>query len=92
MQANSLSCERVGAAFFAESMFCRPELGGTDASKVCLVKLVEHLRACGYQLMDVQFRNPHIDRFGVHAVRRKRYLEMVRGAVEMGDAWRPLSA
>ena len=30
----------LGAAFFGESMFVRPDEGGTDASKVCLVHLV----------------------------------------------------
>ena len=28
----------IGAAFMGESMFSRPELGGTDASKICLVE------------------------------------------------------
>lgn len=31
----------IHAAFFGESMFSRPDLGGTDASKVCLVALVD---------------------------------------------------
>ena len=35
----------IGGAFFGESMFIRPDLGGSGASKVCLVHLVEHLRA-----------------------------------------------
>jgi leucyl/phenylalanyl-tRNA--protein transferase len=55
----------IGAAFFAESMFCRPELGGTDASKVCLVELVGRLRRGGYTLLDVQLANPHTEQFGV---------------------------
>ncbi|MBC7834547.1 MAG: leucyl/phenylalanyl-tRNA--protein transferase [Phycisphaerales bacterium] len=74
----------IGGAFFAESMFCRPELGGTDASKVCLVKLVEHLRARGYTLLDVQIANPHTARFGVVDIPRVRYLRRLKLAVAMG--------
>lgn len=77
----------IGAAFFAESMFCRPELGGTDASKICLTHLVTHLRHRGYILMDVQFRNPHIDQFGVYNVRRRAYMKLLTEAVNRTVGW-----
>jgi leucyl/phenylalanyl-tRNA---protein transferase len=77
----------IGGAFFAESMFSRPAIGGTDASKVCLAHLVAHLRRCGFTLMDVQFRNPHIDQFGVYAVRRNAYMKMLREAVDQPVTW-----
>lgn len=77
----------IGAAFFAESMFSRPELGGTDASKVALVHLVTHLRRQGFTLMDVQFRNPHIDQFGVKDVRRASYRRLLRDAVDLPVSW-----
>jgi leucyl/phenylalanyl-tRNA--protein transferase len=80
----------IGAAFFAESMFSRPGLGGTDASKVCLATLVAHLRRCGYTLMDVQLRNPHTDQFGVYTVRRAKYLKLLAAAVAQPDRWKPL--
>ena len=38
----------LGGVFFGESMF------STDASKVCLVRLVEHLSDRGYALLDTQ--------------------------------------
>ncbi|MGE3108704.1 MAG: leucyl/phenylalanyl-tRNA--protein transferase [Phycisphaerales bacterium] len=92
----------IGAAFFAESMFCRPELGnvtrrdglpvrlpGTDASKVSLVYLVAHLRNRGYTLMDVQLRNPHTDQFGVFEVPRKEYLRRLRDACDRPMQWTP---
>src|ERR1700730_3406608 len=41
----------LGGAFMGESMFSR----ATDASKVCLVYLVQHLKARGYVLHDTQF-------------------------------------
>jgi leucyl/phenylalanyl-tRNA--protein transferase len=79
----------IGAAFFAESMFCRPERGGTDASKVALVHLVSHLRRRGFTLLDVQFRNPHIDQFGVVEIRRARYLRLLAEAVDQPREWLP---
>lgn len=50
----------LGAAFIGDSMFYRVP----DASKVALVRLVEHLRARGFELFDVQVQNPHLARFG----------------------------
>lgn len=55
---------QIGGAFFGESMFSRPDLGGTDASKVCLVELVERLRTRGFTLLDTQFVNDHLVQFG----------------------------
>lgn len=81
----------IGRAFMAESMFCRPELGGTDASKVCLVTLWEHLRACGYELLDVQIANQHTERFGVVEIDRAEYLERLAEATKHADAWKPLT-
>lgn len=77
----------IGGAFFAESMFCRPDLGGTDASKVALVHLVHHLRRRGYALMDTQFWNEHIDRFGCVEIPRGAYLRRLGEAVGMGVQW-----
>ena len=54
----------LGGAFFGESMFSRPKIGGTDASKVCLVHLVERLRDSGFLLLDTQLVNDHIARLG----------------------------
>lgn len=55
----------LGSAFMAESMFSRPERGGTDASKIVLVRTVQRLRLAGFRLFDVQFENEHIAQFGV---------------------------
>jgi leucyl/phenylalanyl-tRNA---protein transferase len=79
----------IGGAFFAESMFCRPALGGTDASKVCLVHLVEHLRARGFTLLDVQIANDHTRRFGVVEIPRADYLARLAPAVGRPIAWHP---
>ena len=59
----------IGSAFFAESMFSRV----SNASRVCVVKLVEHLRDRDFQLCDVQFTNDHILQFGVYEISRAEY-------------------
>ena len=71
----------LGRAFFGESMFSRE----TDSSKVCLVHLVEHLRARGFVLLDTQFTTPHLKRFGAVDVPRPRYEKMLAHALE-GEA------
>ncbi|MBX3406439.1 MAG: leucyl/phenylalanyl-tRNA--protein transferase [Phycisphaeraceae bacterium] len=81
----------IGAAFFAESMFCRPIAGGSGASSVCLVVLVEHLRRCGYQILDVQIVNPHTRRFGVVEFSGRRFAVLLDRAVRSADRWRPLA-
>jgi leucyl/phenylalanyl-tRNA--protein transferase len=72
---------QLGAAFFGESMFSRPEQGGTDASKVCLVELVRILREHGFTLLDTQFTTRHLARFGCVEIPRARYLELLEAAI-----------
>lgn len=79
----------VGGLFAGESMFSRPALGGTDASKVCLVRLVEHVRRRGFTLLDAQFSSPHLERFGCVEVSRESYLAMLRDAVTRDVVWAP---
>ena len=69
----------IGGAFFGESMFHRI----TDASKIALVALVEHLRARKFALLDTQWVTPHLARFGATEISRKHYLRRLREAVEM---------
>jgi leucyl/phenylalanyl-tRNA--protein transferase len=77
----------IGGAFFGESMFSRPALGGTDASKVCLVHLVHHLRRRGYRLLDAQLHNPHIERLGAVEISRAKYLAKLADAVARPVSW-----
>lgn len=79
----------IGAAFFAESKFSRPDDGGTDASKVCLAHLVRHLRRRGFTLLDVQMSNPHLEQFGVVEVPRAGYLRLLGDAAERRVEWPP---
>jgi leucyl/phenylalanyl-tRNA--protein transferase len=68
-------------AFFGESMFSRV----TDASKVCLVHLVDRLRARGFVLLDTQFTTEHLKRFGTIDVPRDEYAAMLAEALEGPD-------
>jgi leucyl/phenylalanyl-tRNA--protein transferase len=67
----------LGRVFFGESMFSRE----TDASKVCLVHLVERLRQRCFELLDTQFTTEHLKRFGAIDVPRKQYERMLAKAV-----------
>ncbi len=67
----------VGGLFAGESMFHR----ATDASKVCLVHLVEKLRKQGYLLHDTQFMTDHLRKFGAVEIPAAEYLKRVEIAV-----------
>jgi leucyl/phenylalanyl-tRNA---protein transferase len=69
----------VGGAFFGESMFHYV----TDASKIALVALVEHLRARKFALLDTQWLTPHLEQFGGIEISRDHYLRLLRRAVEL---------
>ena len=76
--AGGLYGVHVGGAFFGESMFHL----ATDASKIALVALVEHLRARGFALLDTQWMTPHLERFGTMLVSKEAYLRMLEDAVQ----------
>jgi leucyl/phenylalanyl-tRNA---protein transferase len=73
----------LGGAFMGESMFSH----ATDASKVCLVALVQHLKARGYVLHDVQFWTPHLASLGVTEIPRKQYEQRLRAALRLECSW-----
>ncbi|SOE17267.1 leucyl/phenylalanyl-tRNA--protein transferase [Hoeflea halophila] len=68
-------------AFFGESMFSR----ATDASKICLVHLVERLCARGFVLLDTQFTTEHLKRFGAIDVPREDYVDLLAEALDGPD-------
>lgn len=75
----------LGRVFFGESMFSRE----TDASKVCLVHLVERLKERGFALLDTQFTTEHLKRFGAVDVPRGRYEKMLAAALKGEAAFSP---
>lgn len=68
---------RIAGLFAGESMFHT----ATDASKVALVHLVDHLRRTGATLLDVQWQTDHLASLGVVEVPRTEYLRLLAAAV-----------
>ncbi|MEO1007747.1 MAG: leucyl/phenylalanyl-tRNA--protein transferase [Planctomycetota bacterium] len=77
----------VGGLFAGESMFSAADAGGTDASKVCMVHLVDTLRRIGALVLDTQFYTEHLGRFGAIEVDGEDYLHAVDYAVRASCAW-----
>lgn len=60
----------VDGAFSAESMFYRV----SDASKLCVLHLIDHLRSRDLDWMDVQTMTPHMERLGAELLDRDEFL------------------
>jgi leucyl/phenylalanyl-tRNA---protein transferase len=69
----------LGGAFFGESMFHRK----TDASKIALLALIEHLRSHKFVLLDTQWVTPHLIQFGAIEIPRTHYLRLLSRAVDL---------
>lgn len=67
----------VGGLFAGESMFHR----AANASKVALFRLVEHLRARGFLLFDIQMLTPVTAQLGATTIPREEYLRRLKEAV-----------
>jgi leucyl/phenylalanyl-tRNA---protein transferase len=69
----------LGGVFIGESMFYTiPE-----ASKVAMVKLVEHLRSRQFLLFDAQIMNPHLERFGAFVMANDDYAFLLEKAIRL---------
>jgi leucyl/phenylalanyl-tRNA--protein transferase len=69
----------LGGAFFGESMFHEV----TDASKISLVFLVQHMRERGFTLLDSQFRTEHLSQFTAVNIPRNHYLSRLERALTL---------
>ncbi|AHY46319.1 aat: leucyl/phenylalanyl-tRNA--protein transferase [Rubrobacter radiotolerans] len=69
----------LGGFFGGESMFSRM----SDASKVCLVKLVERLKERGYTLLDCQIQNDHLKRLGATEIPEKDFFVRLERALAL---------
>ncbi len=97
-QAHSLECWQegklaggiygvaIGGLFAGESMFHRV----SDASKVALFHLVEHLRRCEFALFDIQTVTPITARLGAVSIPRRDYLTRLAGAIALPRVFKPL--
>jgi leucyl/phenylalanyl-tRNA--protein transferase len=56
-----------------------------DASKVALVRLLEHLRAGGFALFDTQLWTPHLGSLGAVELERSLFLDLL--AVASPGQW-----
>ena len=68
----------LGKCFFGESMFTRI----TNASKVALVALVEHLGQLDFAFIDCQITTAHLTRFGAREISRAHYLDELAEALK----------
>ncbi len=68
----------LGGAFFGESMFTLQ----ANASKVAFHFLVERLRGHGFSLLDTQFVNDNVLRYGAVEIPVSQYLQRLQSALE----------
>lgn len=68
----------IGGAFFGESMYSRV----TNASKIALVHLAARLKYAGFEILDTQFTNDHLEQFGVYELSHKEYMERLNIALK----------
>jgi leucyl/phenylalanyl-tRNA--protein transferase len=69
----------IGGVFFGESMFFREP----NASKVAFHYLIETLRANQYTLLDTQFINDNVLRYGAIEIPRTDYMERLKKALQL---------
>ena len=68
---------RIGRYFSAESMFYRVP----NASKVVLVKTIEHLKASGVDWIDCQVITPATESFGAVEIPRAEFMKLLSKAI-----------
>ncbi len=64
----------IGSVFCGESMVSTQ----TDASKIALIHLCALLSYSGFKLLDAQFRNPHLDQFGLYEIPQEDYEAQIK--------------
>ena len=68
-----------GGAFFGESMFSRR----SNASKVALISLVDHLKSRKFVLLDAQFMTDHLASLGAIEISRTDYRRELAAAIHL---------
>lgn len=69
-----------GGVFTGESMFYRRP----NASKIALLRLIDHLRSRGASWLDCQVMTPHMAALGAREITRARFLDMLAAAQTSG--------
>ncbi len=78
----------LGHSFFGESMFSLE----SDASKVALVSLANHLRRHRFSFIDCQVSSSHLINMGAVEISRHSFLNLLSQAIQtevMTDVWNP---
>ena len=70
----------AGGVFTGESMFHYR----TDASKIALLHLIEHLRSRGSTWLDCQIMTPHMRALGAREIPRAQFLDLLAQAQSQG--------
>lgn len=68
----------LGGCFFGESMFSHVD----DASKVATVVLCQQLVAWGFDLVDGQVQNDHLERFGFYNIPRAEFMIRMNASLQ----------
>lgn len=71
----------IGKMFYGESMFAKV----TDASKMALLHLVQHLRQQGVEMIDCQQETAHLASFGARPIARTEFIERMQKAQLAGQ-------
>lgn len=74
----------IGSAFFGESMFYTVP----NASKVAFHYLIGILRKQGFMLLDTQFINDNVRRFGAIEIPRTEYMKLLKKALDKNSIFR----
>jgi len=68
----------AGGAFSGESMFCYR----SNASKLALLYLIEHLQKRGLDWIDIQMMTPHMEALGAKSIDRSEFLQKLSLALK----------
>ena len=68
---------KIDNAFFGESMFSKI----SNASKYAFIKLVEHLKQLGVEMIDCQVYTEHLESLGARMIGRKEFCEKLKELV-----------
>ncbi len=63
----------IGGVFFGESMF----FVKSDASKIALVYLVDHLNRTGFEVLDAQMPSLHLTKMGGREISESKFLSLI---------------
>lgn len=67
----------MGHVFCGESMFHSV----SNASKFALIGMVRDLQARGYEMIDCQVYNPHLESLGAEEIPQAQFLQILRGNI-----------